>query len=339
MDNPLLNLPPLDALRGFVAVARRMSITQAANDLCLTQSAVSRQILALEEYLGTPVFVRKHRAIALTAAGERLMALASPWMDRLAEFTGSIRSNGRARPVTITASFGVTALWLLPRLAAFQDANPSIDVRVAANNRILDLRQESIDLAIRYAREADVPSGAIKLFGERVVPMASKAVAARAFKHPHALLNEVLLEYDEPRARPWLRWSEWLAAAGMADTKPKAYLHCNHYNQLVQLAVDGHGVALGRVALVLPMLADGRLVAMPTDKIGESDYAYWLLEAMPDARPEVAIFREWLIAEVRHTAEQMRNLQFAELPISPPPTDSSRQTRKIKARKNVRRSN
>lgn len=311
MDNPLLNLPPLDALRGFVAVARRMSITQAANDLCLTQSAVSRQILALEDYLGTPVFVRKHRAIALTEAGERLMVLASPWMDRLAEFTESIRNNRRARPITITASFGVTALWVLPRLAAFQDANPNIDVRVAANNRILDMKQEGIDLAIRYAREADVPSGALKLFGERVVPMASKAVAARAFKHPRALLNEVLLEYDEPRARPWLRWSEWLAAAGMADAKPKAYLHCNQYNQLVQLAVDGRGVALGRIALVLPMLADGRLVAMPTHKVEESDYAYWLVEATPDARPEVATFREWLISEVRHTVEQMENLQQA----------------------------
>src|SRR5690606_16830813 len=138
--------------------------------------------------------IRKHRAIALTEAGERLMALASPWMDRLAEFTGSLRNNGRARPVTITASFGVTALWALPRLAAFQDANPNIDVRVAANNRVLDLKQEGIDLAIRYARETDVASGTIKLFGERVVPMASKAVAARAFKSSHALLNEVLLE-------------------------------------------------------------------------------------------------------------------------------------------------
>uniref|UniRef100_UPI002FE25737 LysR family transcriptional regulator n=1 Tax=Noviherbaspirillum sp. TaxID=1926288 RepID=UPI002FE25737 len=227
MENPLLNLPPLDALRGFVAVARRMSITQAANDLCLTQSAVSRQILALEEYLGTPVLVRKHRAIALTEAGERLMALASPWMDRLAECSDAIRHNERPRPITITASFGVTALWVLPKLAAYQDANPNIDIRVAANNRILDLKQEGIDLAIRYARESDVPPGAVKLFGERVVPMASKAVAARAFQHPHALLNEVLLEYDEPLARPWLRWSEWLASAGMADAKPKAFLHCN----------------------------------------------------------------------------------------------------------------
>jgi DNA-binding transcriptional LysR family regulator len=140
--------------------------------------------------------------------------------------------------------------------------------------------------------------------------MASKAVADRAFKDPNALLKEVLLEYDEPLARPWLRWSEWLAASGMAEAKPKAYLHCNQYNQLVQLAVDGHGIALGRLALVLPMLADGRLVAIPTNRIQESDYAYWLIEAQPAARPEVAIFREWLISEARHTIEQMESLWF-----------------------------
>jgi LysR family glycine cleavage system transcriptional activator len=283
-----------------------MSITLAANDLCLTQSAVSRQILALEEYLGTPVLIRRHRAIALTETGERLMVLASPWMDRLAEFTESVRNNGRVPPITITASFGVTALWLLPKLAAFQEANPNHDVRVAASNHVFDLRQEGIDLAIRYAREADVPAVAIRLFGEKVVPMASKAVAARAFESPQALLNEVLLEYDEPRTRPWLRWSEWQAAAGLGDAKPKAYLHCNHYDQLVQLAVDGHGVALGRIALVLPMLLDGRLVAMPTDQVHESDYAYWLIETSPDLRPEVAMFRTWLIAEARHTADRMR---------------------------------
>jgi len=286
--------------------------------------------------LGTPVLVRKHRAIALTEAGERLMVLASPWMDRLAEFTESIRNNGRVPPITITASFGVTALWVLPKLAAFQDANPNIDVRVAANNRILDLKQEGIDLAIRYAREADVPVGAIKLFGEKVVPMASKAVAARAFKSPQTLLNEVLLEYDEPRARPWLRWSEWLAAAGMGDAKPKAYLHCNQYNQLVQLAVDGHGVALGRVALVLPMLLDGRLVVMPMDKIRDSDYAYWLVEASPNARPEVAVFREWLISEVQHTVDQMENLPFAELPIGLPEAEPSQSILQARARENAR---
>jgi DNA-binding transcriptional LysR family regulator len=310
MNSPLLALPPLDAIRGFVAVARRMSITLAANDLCLTQSAVSRQIQALEDHLGTPLLVRKHRAIALTDAGERLLHLASPWFDRLAEYKDSLHRHGRLRSVTITASISVTSLWILPKLGAFQEAHPNIDVRVSANNRMLDLKKEGIDLAIRYAREADVPAGAIRLFGEKILPMASKKVAARAFKSPKALLNEVLLELDE-RALPWLRWSDWLNATGMANAKPKAYLHLNQYDQLIQAATEGHGVVLGRVALVLPMLKDGRLVALNESKLGNSDYAYWLMSESPTPRAEVQVFRDWIIEQVKlglHDLERMQAL-------------------------------
>lgn len=308
MANQLLTLPPLDAIRGFVAVARRMSITLAAQDLCLTQSAISRQIQSLEQHLGTPLFIRKHRAIALTPAGVRLLQLASPWLDSLAEYSASLQQRDHMRAVTITASISVTSLWILPRLGAFQDAHPNIDVRVSANNRTLNLKQEGIDLAIRYARAADVPPDAILLFGEKVLPMASKKVAARAFKNPKALLNEVLLELDE-RALPWLRWSDWLSATGMPDAKPKAYLHLNQYDQLIHAAIGGHGVVLGRVALVLPMLQDGRLVALGGTGLGDSDYAYWLMDESTAPRVEVQVFRDWIIKEVLSGSEALEKMR------------------------------
>lgn len=298
MANPLLNLPPLDAIRGFVAVARRMSITLAAHDLCLTQSAVSRQVQSLEEQLGVPLLIRKHRALALTAEGEQLLRLASPWLDQLAEFSAALQQRRGLRSVTITASISVTSLWILPRLGAFQQAHPNVDVRVLASTRVLDLRQDSVDLAIRYARAADVPPAAVRLFGEKVLPVASPKVAARAFADPTALLGEVLLEYDE-RARPWLRWSDWLAATGLPDAKPKAYLHLNQYDQLIQAALEGHGVALGRMALLQPMLQDGRLVALADHGLGESDYAYWLIDAAPAPRGEVRQLRQWIIDEAQ----------------------------------------
>lgn len=300
MQNELLSLPPLDALRGFVAVARRMSITLAAQDLCLTQSAVSRQVQALEEHLGTPLLVRKHRAIALTGAGKRLFDLASPWLGRLAEYVASLQEDGRVRPVTITASIGVTSLWLLSRLGGFQAAHPHIDVRVAANNRVVDLVQEGIDVAIRYCKESSAPRGAIRLFGEAVVPVASKAVAAKAFKTPDALLQQVLLELSEGDV-PWLHWSDWLSAKGFAHAKPKAYLHFNQYDQVIQAAIEGHGVALGRVALVQPMLNDGRLVAQRNAKVGVDDHAYWLVQATESPREEVKVFSEWIVQEARQT--------------------------------------
>ncbi|MGZ3241932.1 MAG: LysR substrate-binding domain-containing protein, partial [Burkholderiaceae bacterium] len=260
-----------------------------------------------EEHLGTPLLIRKHRAIALTEAGERLLHLASSWLDRLAEYSDSLQKHGRLRPVTITASISVTSLWILPRLGAFQEAHPNIDVRVSANNRMLDLKKEGIDLAIRYARAADVPPDATRLFGEKVLPMASKKVAARAFKNPKALLNEVLLELDE-RALPWLRWSNWLTATGLPDAKPKAYLHLNQYDQVIQAAIEGHGVALGRVALVLPMLKDGRLVALGDTRLGNSDYAYWLIDESPSPRAEVQVFRDWIIKEVKLGTRELERI-------------------------------
>lgn len=301
MGKQLLSLPPLDALRGFVAVARRMSITLAAQDLCLTQSAVSRQVQSLEEHFGTPLFLRKHRAIELTDTGERLFKLASPWLERLADFSDAVRLEGRMQPVTITASIGVTSLWILPMLGAFQSSHPQVDVRVATNNRLVDLQREGIDLAIRYCREADAPKDAIRLFGEAVVPVANKAVAARAFKSRSALVQQVLLELDE-RARPWLRWSDWLDDQGFA-AKPKGYLHFNQYDQVIQAAIEGHGVALGRVALVLPMLKDGRLVAQQGAQV--SDYAYWLTQASEMPREEVARLRDWIVREAERVADAL----------------------------------
>lgn len=307
MANPLLSLPPLDAVRGFVAVARRMSITLAANDLCLTQSAVSRQIQSLEEHLGTKLLIRRHRAIDLTDAGKELFHLASPWLDRLVDYSDSLSRRDRMRSVTITAPISVTSLWILPRLGAFQDAHPNIDVRVSANNRMLNLQQENIDFAIRYARERDIPSDAVRLFDEKVLPVASRQVADRAFKNPKSLLNEVLLELDE-RALPWLRWSDWLTATGMQEEKPKAYLHLNQYDQVIQAAIGGHGVALGRVALVWPMLKDGRLVAMGDTGLGNSDYAYWLIGESSSSREEVRIFRNWIINEVQRWVNELKKV-------------------------------
>lgn len=302
MDNFSYKTPPLESIRGFVAVGRRMSITLAAQDLFLTQSAVSRQIHSLEEYFGLALFVRGHRSIEFTEAGQQLFKLASPWLSRLMDFSNEVRRGGRARPVTVTANIGFASLWILPKIGAFQARHPGIDIRVAADNRVLNLEQESIDLAVRYCRKEAAPANAIRLFGEVIVPVASKSVADRAFASPKSLFEEVFLELDE-KARPWLRWSEWLTATGTPDIRPRSYLRFNQYYQVVQAALEGHGIALGRLALVLPLLQDGRLVAQPNTGLGVSDYAYWLIRAGDSMRPEVDIFTNWLVEEVRLTSD------------------------------------
>lgn len=302
MSHPLLNLPPLDALRGFVATARRLSITAAAQDLCLTQSAVSRQIQALEERLGTALLVRGTRQLALTDAGRQLFALASPWLDQLAELTATLRQDTRAQPVTISASIGVVSLWVLPRLADFQAAHPEVELRVETSNRVMDLQREGVDLAIRYAPASAVPAGAQHLFDEEIVPVASPAVAASAFADGAALARHVLLELHD-RTHPFLQWTPWLRQRGLEPAR--GTLRFNQYDQLIQAAVEGNGVALGRLPLILPALRDGRLVADMRQRAAGGDYGYWLLHATAPARPEVATVRDWLLRQVTATQEAL----------------------------------
>ena len=295
MSLPLVRLAGLDLLRGFVAVGRRMSVTLAAQDLCLTQSAISRQIRTLEERVGVTLFVRGHRAIRFTPEGERLFRIADSSVQHLQDVLGSLMAPRERLPVTLTASIGTTTLWLLPRLNGLQQQHPDIDLRVAASNRPLDLRAEGVDLAIRYCRKAAAPPGARRLFGEKVVAVASPSLKVGALASRKGVAAHVLLEYDEP-TRPWLMWAEHLAAMGSPSPKPKGFLHFNQYDSVVQAAVAGQGIALGRWALVAPMLEDGRLVALekvPATAAGE--HAYWLIQAATEPRPDVQTVIDWVL--------------------------------------------
>ncbi len=309
MSLPLHKLPALDLLRGFVAVGRRMSITLAAQDLHLTQSAVSRQIRALEDQLGVALLERGFRSIAFTQPGQQLFRLADPWLDQLGELTERLRRHDTRRPVTITASIGVASLWILPRLGAFQSAFPHIDVRVAANNRIVDLAREDVDLAIRYGPRHSAPEGAERLFGESLVPVARPGLlpdgtsgppgptgqtGAERTRFANCLAQLTLLDYDDP-ARPWLQWNEWLGTRGLGEIAPRGMLRFNQYDQAVQAALAGHGVALGRVPLVAPMLADGRLVALGHRSDITVPYAYWLLRHPRPHNPDADALAGWIL--------------------------------------------
>eukprot|EP01034_Spumella_vulgaris_P026999 gene26999-33654_t len=295
MQNRLVSLPPLDALRGFVAAARRMSITAAADDLCLTQSAVSRQIQTLEERLGTPLFTRSNRSIALTAAGEQLFKLASPWMDKLLDLADSLRQDQRVRPVTVSASMGVASLWLLPRLGEFQSAHPHIDVRVATSNRVLDLGRDGIDLAIRYSPASHATQGGQLLFDEVVAPVAAPSVAASAFRKPEALLQHVLLDLDD-KVGPWLHWVahargavNFVAAAlETATTVDDALAVANRSGLPAQnfVAGDSKGNIGWTIAGPLPRRAQPGL-ASTFPLAGETQAAGWNGLLAPDAYPAV----------------------------------------------------
>lgn len=298
MSTPLVRLASLDLIRGFVAVGRRMSITLAADDLCLTQSAVSRQIQALEEAVGTKLLTRGHRAIAFTADGERLFRTANGAIQQLQDAFSVLATHHR-EPVTITASIGVTGLWLLPRLGRFQQQHPDIDVRVAANNKLVELHQEGVDLAIRYCADSQAPREALRLFGETVVPVAHPSLAARRLDTPAGLASLVLLEYDVP-GRPWLHWEDRLRAVGLDSTKAKGVLRFNQYDQVIQAAIAGQGIALGRQTLIEPMLTDGRLAILKNAKRSQTGgYGYWLIQADPEPRKDARDLIDWIRTEAQ----------------------------------------
>jgi LysR family transcriptional regulator, glycine cleavage system transcriptional activator len=295
MGTPLTRIASLDLIRGLVAVGRRMSITLAADDLCLTQSAVSRQIHALEETLGVALFTRGYRSISFTPAGERLFHAADSALRQLQDALESVGGPSERQPVTITASIGVAALWLLPRLGSLQKRHPALDVRVAANDKLLDLRAEGIDLGIRYAALDRAPAGATRLFGESIVPVAHPSLRVTRLD-AETLGAQVLLEFDGPR-RPLLRWSDHLSAMGLGDVQPRSILRFNQYDQVIQAALASQGIALGRAALVGPLVCEGRLVALGDGRAYSNGYAYWLCRAENDARQDVLDVATWIVSE------------------------------------------
>lgn len=297
MPLQLAQLSSLDLIRGFVAVGRRMSVTQAARDLCLTQSAVSRQIRALETYLGVKLLARGYRSIAFTAEGERLFRSANGAVQQLQDVMGELRASGALRPVTVTSTIGIAALWLLPRLSRFQGRHPGVDVRVSANDRIADLRNDGIDLAIRYTTPSQAPAGSRRLFGESTAPVAHPSLGLRWLRSARALARLTLLEFDDPRY-PWLQWRDWLGAAGLGDAKPRAFLHFNQYDLVIQAALAGQGIALGRLELIQPLLDEGRLaLADVPRRRADAAHAFWLIQAEEQPRREVLSVAAWIEAE------------------------------------------
>lgn len=303
MSLPLVRLSFLDLVRGFVAVGRRMSITLASQDLCLTQSAVSRQINALEEQLGVKLLVRGYRSIAFTPEGERLFRSADGAVQQLQDVVGEIQRTGLLKPVVLSATIGVTGLWLLPRLSRFQKRHPGVDLRVSANNRVADLRTEGIDLAIRYTTAALAPEGAVRLFGESVAPVAHPSLGLKSLRSVQALAKLSLLEFDNPM-HPWLQWGDWLSARGWSDVKHRGVLHFNQYDQVIQAALDAQGVALGRLELIQPLIDEGRLVLLAPPKQGaEMAHAYWLISASDHPRADVHRVAEWIVSEAQSSRE------------------------------------
>jgi len=300
-------LPSLDLLKGFEAAARLLSFTRAGAELHLTQSAVSRQIRELEEQLGATLFERRHRALALTEPGRQLYSAAAQVLATMREATRRLRAAREQRVLSVTTSSTFASMWLVPRLAGFTRDNPGVDVRVSASTRMEDLERAGFDLALRYSTPEAVGAGAVRLFGERMFPVCSPKLlkdkqgeARLPLAKPADLAKHVLLHIDDPEgAWPWMAWRTWLEVAGMPNLRPAGNLRFTNYSEVVQAAIAGQGVALGRSPLVREALREKKLVA-PFGVSGESSRAYYLIVARNAAeRAEVRRFAEWVKREAK----------------------------------------
>ena len=290
-------LPPLNTLPDFEAAARHLSFTKAADELHVTHGAVSRQVKSLEDYLGVQLFRRLNRALRLTDQGQAYARSVRELLDALAEETRRLRSPGDARGITVSTTYSFTSGWLVPRLARFRALYPGIDVRMQANDYVIDFARDAVDLAIRYGRGHYPGLAAERLMGDDYVPVSSPALlkGKHPLKNPADLRHHVLLHEENNE----VDWRMWLAAAGVEGVDATRGPSYSHSIMAIQAAMHGEGVALGRSSLIEDELASGQLVRLFDLKL-KADLAYYIVYP-PRAieRPMVQAFRDWLLAEAR----------------------------------------
>ena len=312
-------------VRALDSVARHLNFRAAAEELHLTQSAVSRQIRALEEEVGAPLFRRGTRHVELTADGATLLRAVGPWLSRVDATVRQIRQARGRRVVSVTTFASFATLWLIPRLTAFQQQHPDIDIRIGASDSFIDPEAgdaAQIDVGLRYCRPDQAPSGATRLFDDVLTPVASPWLIDRAraggppLDKPADLARHALMEEDDLRpSSEFLSWSNWLRVQGLASLQPARWLYFNFTHQQIQAALAGQGVALARLPLTVESLTRGELVELFPGTPGmrvASPYAYWMV-AVDEARasPEVRQFCTWIVDEARRTREAIASLTQA----------------------------
>jgi DNA-binding transcriptional LysR family regulator len=301
-------LPPLELLPAFEAAARNLSFTKAGEELFLTQSAVSRQVQALEAALGVRLFERRTRALLLTPAGQSAYRTAQDVLERVQALARSFQPGAEVRAITLTTTPGFASLWLIPRLARFIQAHPGIDVRPSATNEVVDLARSGVDVAVRYCSHAD-SAGGRKLFAGSITPVCSPRLLAggEPLAEPAELQRFPVLYLDDPRAA-WFDWNLWFHALGLGEFRPARKLHFSHYDQMIQAAVSGQGIALGLDPLVRDLVRDGKLIT-PFRRAAIPARAWYLVRSPASLdRTDVDAFVAWLLAEIRADSGRPKRL-------------------------------
>ncbi len=293
---PFRHLPSLAALRVFEAAGRHLSFTDAAAELCVTTSAVSRQIRALEEDLGRRLFARRPRGLALTKDGAAYLAQVGDALRRLEQASAVLRGAGGRRTLRLSVLASFAGNWLVPRLPAFERAHPDLDVVMEATTRYADFARDPVDVAIRFGTGPWNGLDAQPLFPLAFYPVCrpERVRGAGRLRAPVDLARETWLEeIHVPQA-----WSIWLAAAGVPDLRPTRRLTYDHAQLMLDAAIAGQGIALTSDVIAERALRERRLVR-PFEVTAAAPWTYHLVTRPDDRRdPAVSAFRGWIVAEV-----------------------------------------
>ncbi|QJR79687.1 transcriptional regulator GcvA [Alteromonas pelagimontana] len=295
-------LPPLNALKAFEAAARHLSFTRAADELFVTQAAVSHQIKALEDFLSMKLFIRRNRTLLLTEEGQAYFLELKDIFKSLQDATERLLARGSKGAITVAMPPSFASQWLVPRISKFSNAHPDIDVRIKAVDYDEGFLQDDVDVAIYYGKGRWSGVQADKLHTEFLTPLCSPLL----FNGPKPLLSlndlkhHVLL-HDSSRSA----WKDWLKQVGVHGVNVNQGPVFSHSMLVLQAAALGQGIALGNTILARPELDAGRLIIPFPDKVESRDAFYLVCDQSQADLGKIAAFREWILALVEEEQDDV----------------------------------
>jgi LysR family glycine cleavage system transcriptional activator len=288
------SLPSLKALAAFESAARHLSLTKAASELNVTPGAISKQVRALEDDIGSPLFVRRHRALELTREGEMLAAALSDGFDRIAATFRQLKMSNGPASVAVGSTMAFAQLWLMPRLGAFWTSHQDIIIDHVISDHVFGLERPDVDLRFRYGDGAWPDELSAKLFDDRIFPVASPDfVREHPVKSVHDLAELQLLSV-EGHDWTWTTWADFLRSAGV----PNRRLNVRRFNSYVialQAARSGQGVALGWASMVKPLIKSGDLQPLTDVEIAAPQSYFVTWSAHRPLNPHAETLRDWLL--------------------------------------------
>ncbi len=314
-EESIMPIPPLNGLRAFEAAARHLSFTRAAEELNVTQSAISHQIRTLEDRLGVRLFRRLNQALVLTDAGQLLLPSVRDAFARLAAGLERITEHERSGVLTISVAPSFASRWLMSRIGRFRARHPEIHLRISVSQHEIDFEREAdVDMALRHGLGVWEGLRADRFLNDEVFPVCSPALLhgptpleRPTLEHPADLRHHVLLD-DIGHSY----WAAWLASAGLSDLKPTSELVFDEIGIAIEAAENGQGIAMARATLVSEELATGKLVRLFGLSL-PGDFGYYVVCPAETAdRPKIASFRRWVVEEGAAVA--------AAAALSPPPS-------------------